>query len=199
MVFRVLVGVLGGGFDGIQKITQDFMPVFRGYAFGVELHPINGRGLMGKPHNRAVFQPCGYGQIIGECRVFHDKGMIACCLKRGRHVFENPRVVVVDNTHFAMDYVRGTSDGAAEGLGDGLMPQTHAQQGDIGMVGFGYQRQANPRFIRVARTGGEDYCRGVQRDGFVGGDCIVAFDSNLSAQFAKVMYQIIGETVVVID
>ncbi len=106
--------------------------------------------------------------------------MIACCLKRGRHFGENPLAIVVDNTHFAMDYVRGASDGAAEGLGDGLMPQTHAQQGDISVVGFGHERQANPRFIRVARPGGEDYCRGVQRDGFVGGDCIVAFDSHSS-------------------
>src|SRR5215207_71137 len=89
-------------------------------------------------------------------------------------------------------------DVAAENLPDALMPQTHTQK---------RRRRAKPAdditrdagLIRRARTGRNADPLRLQRSDLLERDLIVPLHQHLSAEFAKILHQVVGEAVVVID
>ena len=90
-------------------------------------------------------------------------------------------------------------DLAAECLSDGLMAKANAQKRRSGLGGGGGQGQADPRLIRVTRAGRKDDPGRIHRHCCLYIQRIIATHRDFCAQIAKIMHQIIGETVVVID
>lgn len=91
-----------------------------------------------------------------------------------------------------------THDIAAERFAHGLMAEAHAHDGQsAGKVLHG--RNRNACFFRGARAGADDQILRFQGFDFFDGDFIVAANQNFLPQFGKVLDDVVGEAVVIVD
>ena len=97
-----------------------------------------------------------------------------------------------------MHDVTGADHIAAKGLADGLMAQADTQNRQFaGEVLDHFDRDAG--FGRGARTGGDHDALRVEGFDLGDGEFIVAHDFDLGAQLTKVLHNVVGKRVVVID
>ena len=106
---------------------------------------------------------------------------------------------MVHHAHFAVHDLTRAHDLAAKCLTKRLMPEAHAQQRRACLGSRSGQRQTDARLIRVARTGGQDDPRRVHRHRGLHVDLIVAADFNFGPEITQIVYQVVGEAIVVID
>jgi hypothetical protein len=112
--------------------------------------------------------------------------------------FEHAFVFVEHRAGLAVHDLAGADYIAAKGLADGLMAQAHAQNRQLaGEVLDDVNRDAG--FGRGARAGRNDDALGVEGFDFGNGEFIVAHDFDLGAQLTKVLHNVVGKRVVVID
>ena len=94
---------------------------------------------------------------------------------------------------------RRADDLAAEGLADGLMTETDAQQRNAMGSGRRDQVEADAGLVRVA--GPRRQHDGLRRGGqnLIDGDLVVPVDAGLRPKLAQEMDEVVGETVIIID
>lgn len=91
-----------------------------------------------------------------------------------------------------------THDIAAECFAHGLMAEAHAHDGQpAGKVLHG--RNRNACFFRGTRPRADDQILRFQSFDFFDGDFIVAANQNFLSQFGKVLDDVVGEAVVIIN
>jgi hypothetical protein len=89
-------------------------------------------------------------------------------------------------------------DAAAEGLADGLMSEANAQQWSLaGKVAD--QRDADPGFVRSARSRRDDNSLWLHCFDFVDRDLIVSADLDVFPQLSQILDQVVGERIVIIE
>ncbi len=88
---------------------------------------------------------------------------------------------------------------AAKGLTDHLVAQAHAEHRQLAFGGAADQIKTNAGIIGNARPRRNH--DGFRRHGerFIDADDVVSPDLNLDPQFAKIVNQVVGEAIVVID
>src|SRR5262249_38293309 len=106
--------------------------------------------------------------------------------------------VMLDLACFAVEEFRSPDDLAAERSADRLMPQAYTENGDFAGQAL-YQLHGNSRFTRSARARRNDDALGLAANDFVDGDFVVAMHFHVAAQLAKILREVIGERVVVVQ
>jgi hypothetical protein len=100
--------------------------------------------------------------------------------------------------HLAVHQLLRMDDAAAESLADRLVAQADAEQGNpAGKLANRRQRDACLRRRAGARR--NDQQGGLQASDLVHGDGVVAEHPDVLSQFAKVLHEVVGKGVVVID
>ena len=180
----------------IQKVLQQRVAVFAHDGFGVKLHAFDIEGVVAHAHDfttvRITSRPCRDAQTIGQAVALNHQGMIACDLERVGQSCEHARVVVVQSVHFAVHRRACADDFATEGLADGLVTQTYAEDGQ-----FAFEMrqcvQTDTGFSRCTRSGREAQMRWLCGFDVGQADFIVALDRNGGAEFAEILHEVKGE------
>ena len=173
--------------------------MLRGDRFRVKLNALDRQLAMLKPHNRAILKLCGDFKAIRKAFALNNQRMIPGGVKWCRQTCKNAFAVVMHLAHLAMHDLMTPGHSAAKSLADGLMPQADAHQRRFGFRCGLNQRQADTRLIWCSGAGRQENPRRLHRHGFLGIDRIVAPDLNIRPQFAQIMDEVVGETVIVID
>src|SRR5262245_32916977 len=95
-------------------------------AFRMELHTVNGKRLVHKSHHKPVGGFGIYFQGGGHACPFDHERMIPCCFQWTVDAAKDSRAGMLDLRHLAVDR-RCPHNLAAEGLTDGLMAKTDAE------------------------------------------------------------------------
>jgi hypothetical protein len=80
-----------------------------------------------------------------------------------------------------------------------LMPETDSEHGDFSrevLDGFG---RDSPILDRFARTWRDDKVVRLESDQIIERDLVIAKDTDIRSEFSKVLHEVIGERVIVID
>ena len=187
----------------VEEVADHLVAALGEDAFGMELDALNGEGAMAQAHNHgvpiAVFGGAGGdGQFAGERALGHDERVIAGAGERGGQIVEDALAVVIDGAGFAVHEMGGADDLAAEGLADGLVAETDAEDGHFsGHVAN--ERDENAGLAGCTGAGREQNALGPQSFHLLDGQLVVAIDLDLCAQFAQVLDQVVGERVVVVE
>ena len=91
-----------------------------------------------------------------------------------------------------------TDDLAAEGLGNRLMPQTHAHQRQLARE-MAHCRQRYARRIGIAGARRKHDCLGVERLDAREVDLVVLHDLYVCSEHAKLLHDVVREGIVVVD
>src|SRR5579872_2082150 len=80
----------------VEKILQQPMTVLRCDAFRVELHAMDGKTLVGKPHDQAVLGIGRCNEFLRQASALDHEGMVARGLKRRVEAAEKAPAVMAD-------------------------------------------------------------------------------------------------------
>src|SRR3981189_1973709 len=105
---------------------------------------------------------------------------------------------MADLGQLAMPRTGRAHDAAPESLADRLMAETDAEDRNAAR-GLFYQVQADAGLVRGAGAGRQHDRLGTGGEHRVGGDLVVAPDSDLRSQPAQIMDEVEGEAVIVVD
>ena len=164
----------------------------------MKLDSVDGQLPVAQAHDLAL---CRFGadfEAVGEGFAPHQKRMVAGGFKGGGEVCEDSLAVVQDGGGFAVHEAAGADDLSAKDVADALVPEADAEEGHTRPEGAD-DLVGDPGFLRGTGTRGDADAFGLERFDLGEGDLVVAFDGDLSAQFAEVLHQVVGEGVVVID
>jgi hypothetical protein len=136
---------------------------------------------------------------LGRDGIIDDQRVITHGFKGRWNTFENSLAVMCDVGCLAVHQALGPVHSAAEDCTQALVTETNAKHGDFAAEvsdGIG----GNAIILdRLARSGGDHQVRRVEGDELVHRDLVVTKDSDIRAQLAEVLDQVIGKGVVVID
>jgi len=173
------------------------------YAFGVELDAFNGQGAMAQAHDdgsiAVVRGGAGGDDEVGGQGLLGDDQRVVAGAGEGRfQALEDALAVMIDRAGLAVHQVRGADHLAAEGLADGLMAEADAEDGDFaGHVTD--ERHQNAGLARRAGTGREQDAVGAECFDLLNGQLVVAMDFHLGTQFSKVLDEVVGKGIVVVE
>src|SRR3569832_1607387 len=116
-----------------QKILEHGVAVLREYRLRVKLHAFQRVFAVAHTHDlitlaALVLRPRGHLETGGQGRLFDDQRVIARRLERIRQPFEHAFTGMMDRRGLAVHHLPRAHHLAAEGLTDGLVTETHAEQ-----------------------------------------------------------------------
>jgi hypothetical protein len=186
----------------LQKVLEHGVAVLGQDAFGVELHAFNRQRLVAHAHDFAVLRPGRHFQHLGAGGALDGQRVVAV----DRELFRQPGKHALlrggDDAGLAVHQLLRADDVAAKRRANALVAQAHAQDGQLaGKVLDRSHRDAG--LGRRAGAGRNDQAielPALQARFDLGhGDLVVAEHFHLGAQFAKVLDDVVGEAVVVVD
>jgi hypothetical protein len=128
-----------------------------------------------------------------------DERVITHGFKWRRNVFENTLSVVCDRRGLAMHETwRAIHFSAVDGA-ETLMSETDTEHGDLAGEMFDRIRGNAAIFDRFAGARGNDEMIRLERDQFIQRNLIVAEHTNLRAELAEVLNEVISKRVVIIN
>lgn len=92
----------------------------------------------------------------------------------------------------------GADDLTAVDLPDALMAEADSQRGPA-WPEAGYHIAADSGFVRRAGSRGNHYSLRIHLLDLIEGHLVIPVHGNLCPEFAKILYQVVGERIVVID
>ena len=99
-------------------------------AFRMKLHAVNGKPLVGKPHDQSVVGIGGRSEFGRQALALNHERMITRGFERCIDAAKNPATVVTDVGKFAMDWLGRAHDLSAERFADRLMAEADAENGN---------------------------------------------------------------------
>lgn len=168
-------------------------------AFGVELHPVHWQFAVLQAHDRPIVKFGSNFQTVRKRRALYGEGMVPRGFERGRKTCEQGFSGMVDRAHFTVNDFMAAHDFAAKGLSDCLMAKADAHQRGSGFRSSLRQCQTNARLGRITRPGGQDNAGRSHSHCLLDINRVIAFHHNVRAKFTKIVHQIVGEAVVIID
>ena len=164
----------------------------------MKLHPFHRVIAVAQPHHQTVIGLRGNGQDVGHRRSLHNERVVSGGFDGVGESGENPFSGVVDNRRLAVHYLRCSNHPAAENLPEALQSEAHTEQGPhtAELLDDGV---AQPGIGRLSRPGADENTIGIDVEGLVEGDGVVAIDKGLCAQLTEVLDQVVDEGVIVVD
>ncbi len=164
----------------------------------MKLHAVNRQLLVFEPHDLAFIGFGGDLQAIGQCFPTHDEGMIPGGGKRAREIAKNPAGPVPDLTGLSVHQAIRPHHFPAVNLAQALVSQAYAQHRHFAGE-MRDHRIADARFVRCAGPGrNADMIRLKRRDLFHA-QLIIAFHHRVFPQLPKILDQVVGKGIVVIE
>ena len=195
---RLHAGTLAKSRAMVQEVVQQGMAVFGCDAFGMELHAMDGMGLVHHALDHAVLAGGGDFQRRRHAGRIDGEGVIA----RGQEIIveaaEHRLAGVMHAGQLAVHRFGRAHDAAAIDLADGLMAQAHAQDRHVAGGLFDHL-QADAGLVGGAGAGRQHDAFRLHRQRLGGRDLVIADHVHLRAQLAQIMEEVVGEAVIVID
>src|SRR4029077_14153540 len=164
----------------------------------MELHSFNAKFTMPKAHDCAVVGFGGYFELARERFALDYQRMIARPLKFLRQAAKNGFAVVRDTAGLAVHYFTRTNHTPAKRRSDRLMAQAHTKNRNFAGEALD-QRNADSRFLRRAWPGRNHDALRPHFVDFVERDAAVAAHFELLPHLTKVLREVIGKRVVVVE
>ena len=164
----------------------------------MELHPFQIPLPMTKAHDFPGIAPGCHFKTGGQRCGFNNQRVIPGDGKRiiqaGKHAFAG----VGNDGGLAVHHLRGAYHACARSLGNGLVTQTDAEYRQLsGIAADNLQRDTG--FIGRTGAGRDNNFLRPERVDIHQGQLIIALYRNLRAQLAKILVQVPGERVIVVD
>ncbi len=137
-------------------------------------------------------------QLARQVAFRHDERVVARRRERLRQAAKDGAVVVLHLAGLAVHERFGAHHFSAESRADGLMPQTHAEDGRAASHPAD-QFDADARILRRARAGRDDDALRAQRFHLGHAHLVVAAHIHLRPQFTEILDEVVGEGIVVIE
>ena len=129
--------------------------------FGMKLHALHLQSAVTQPHDFPFGGPGRHFQHLRQGVALDNQRMVTGGGEGVRQITEYPLAPMENGRGFAVHHLRRADDLAAEGLADGLMPETDPQQRDLsGEMLDDLQRDA--RFVGGTRARGDADAAGGQ-------------------------------------
>lgn len=182
----------------LQEVAEHIVAVFGKQGFGMELYAFDGVVFVAHAHDFLVFCPRGDFKTVGQAGAFDDEAVVAGAGYGIGQAYEDALVVVKNGGGFAVHQGLGADDVAAEGFANALVAKAYAEYGQFARKVL-HGGNGNTRFF--GRTGAwpDDKVFGVKAGDFVETDFVIAAHLDVLAKFGKVLDDVVGETVVVVD
>jgi len=142
--------------------------------------------------------PCGDLQAVRQALLFDHQGVVTGSPIGVVQAAEDAAVLVMDGGGLAVHHLAGMHDAPAKGLADGLMSQADTQDGDPAGEGLDHLHR-NTRLVGGTGPGGDDDLVGLHLLDLSAGDFVIAKYPDFNSQLTKVLHQVVGEGVVVVD
>src|ERR1035437_1304286 len=181
-----------------EKIFQQCVTVFGEYRFGMELHALERELPVAHPHDLAVFALGGDFQAVGQAGALDRERVIAGREERRRQPGKDALRCVADVGGLAVHHAARMHDTPAERLADRLVPQAHAEDGQLAGE-RAHEGHRDAGFVWGARAGRNDDARGRERGDAGEVDGVVAHHLHFFAQLAEILRQVVGEGIVIVD
>ena len=153
---------------------------------------------MGQAEDDAVVGLGGDLQAIGHGVALDGQGMVARRLERVGQAAKHPFAVVAHRAELAVHDIGRAHHLGPEGLGDGLMAQADAEQGNRTGEALD-QFETDAGAVGIAGAGRHDNRLGRAIEQLIDRNRIITLHRNLGAKLPQVMRQIIGKAVIIID
>ena len=169
----------------------------------MKLHPFDVQCLVTQAHDlidRAVLQlgPGGQLQAFGQGFALDHQRVITGHRHGQVQAMKHTQILMEHRAGLAMHDLARPYHVTAKRLADGLMAQAYAQDRQLaGEIADGFKRDA--RFGRRARAWRNHDTLRIQGGNFGDGQFIVAHDLDLGTELAKVLHNVVGKGVVVIN
>ena len=193
---RLLLRVVIGG--QVEEILEQLLTVPGEDRLGMELNAVDGIIAMAHTHDLA-FSGLGVNdQDIGNRRRVDQQGVIARGLERAGQSGKNAGGVVQHGRGLAVHESSGPHHHPPIDMSDALMTEAHAEHWQL-RPDLGDDFVGDARFLGRAGPGRNDDGLGLQcLDGFQR-DLVVALHNRFRAELTKVLDEVVGERIVVID
>jgi len=174
----------------VEEVLEQFFAVLGEDRFGVELNAVHRMFGVLNAHNFA----------FGSFRRNLQAGWqaFARSIERARQPFEDALSFMEHRRGFAVHQALRADDLAAVDFADRLMAEADAEQRNT-RAKFANDIAGNSSLARRAGAGADQYLFGVERNRLLDGDLIVAENFHLRTELAKVLHEVVGERIVVID
>ena len=186
------------GVGQVEEIAQDLPAMLARDAFRMKLHPECRAVTVLNAHDEPVVALRADLELGGRARSLDDERVIARRRKGAVQTAEEPARIVRNARHLAVHRRWRAHNVAAERLPDRLMAEADpehrrrfARRAD--------EIETDARFVRRARTGRENDGVRLVGERVRDRDLIVAPHRHVRAQLAKVMDEVEGEAVIVVD
>ncbi len=182
----------------LQEIPQEVLALGREDGFGMELDAENRQFPVRETHDLTFLGPGRDFQASRQGVPLHDEGMVPRCLKWAGQSGENIFPIVVDRRGLAVHETVRADDIAAVHLSDALVSEADAKDRDFAAE-MPDRFAADSRFRRRAWTRRNHDAFRSERCDFRNRDLVIPPHDDIRSQFAKVLDEVVGERIVVID
>ena len=165
---------------------------------GVELDAVDGEVAVGEAHDFAFGGFSGDFEAGGEGFAFDNEGVVAGGFEGARETGEDILASVENRRGFAVHEARSADDVAAVNLPNALVAEADTEDRNFSAE-MPNHIATDPRIGGRAGPGGNDYFFGSELLDVGNGNLVVALHKELRTQFAKVLNEVVGERIVVID
>jgi len=149
-------------------------------------------------HDLMILRGGGDCQAFGQGITLNHEGVVTGGWKFLRHILKNILVVMTDLRGFPVHQLIGPNNFPAEGLPDRLVAEANAKERNLSRPSFDCL-QADARTIWIAGTGRNDQPVEFFKFEIVNTDCIITHHFLLCPQLAKILDNVVGEGIVIID
>ena len=164
----------------------------------MELYAPDAKLAMTDSHNLIILGCCGDFQALRNSCPLDNQRVVAGGGESLRHILEKIFSIVTDARGLTMHQFIGTDNFSAKRLSDGLMTEAYAQQGNFSGPAFD-RLKADTCFVGIARSGRDDQAVKSLEFEIINTYRVIAHHFLLRTQLAKVLDDVVGEGIVVID
>src|SRR6185295_3461042 len=170
----------------------------RHYRLRVKLNSFDRILLMSQAHDQTISRSRRDFKRIGQIFLLDHQRVIPRRLEPIRQSPKDRRGIVAYLTRFAVHQIGRANYSASKRFANRLTPKAHTQYRHFSRE-LADHIERNPRVLRHARAGRDDYSLGFQIAYLLDRYCVVAIDPRLSPQLADVLNKVVSKRVVVVD
>src|SRR5438093_3807259 len=189
--------IMAGG-SKTQEVTEKFFAGTGQNGFRMELHAFDAKGAVAKAHDLSLRGLSGDFQTGGERLAPDDQRMVARRFKRVGQIAKDRLLIMTDHRRLAMHQTFGANHLSAKCFSDALMTKTDTENRNGPRQTFDGV-DGNPCFFRRAWPRRDHNALRLECRNLIDGHGVVPDHFQFLAQFAKILDQVIGERVVIVD
>ena len=190
---------MAGAAEAGEEVGQQVVAGRGEHALGMELHALDGVLAVADAHDRAVGRRRRDLEAVGHAVGRDGEGVVAGRGERRRQAGEDAAPVVLDRRRLAVHQLGRADDGRPVGVGDGLVAEAHAEDGDAAVGELGHRGAGDAGVLRPTRAGRQQHAVGFEGERAGDVELVVAVHDRLRPELAEVLDEVVDEAVVAVD